>query len=71
MSNIEDDKSYFMCYTNIMKVCKEPLWVSAAAFLMPEGGVGDAEEGTETVQAHRLSETDRGCVLRRTQAPAP
>lgn len=26
MSNIVDDKSRFMCYTNIMKVCKEPLW---------------------------------------------
>ena len=53
------------------RICTEPLWVAAAAFLMPEGGVGDTEEGTETVQASRLSETDRGSVLRRTQAPAP
>lgn len=60
-----------MCYNRRVKECKEPLWITAAAFVMPEGGVGDAEEGTETVQASRLSETDRGCVLRRTQAPAP
>ena len=37
---------------------------------MPEGGVGDAEEGTETVQAPWLSETDRRFLLRRTQVPA-
>lgn len=53
-----------MCYNRRVKECKEPLWITAAAFVMPEGGVGDAEEGTETVQASRLSETDRGCVLR-------
>ncbi len=50
---------------------REPLWIFTAAFIMFEGGVGDAEEGTETVQAFRLSEIDRGCVLRRTQAAAP
>ncbi len=52
------------------RICTEPLWVAAAAFVMPEGDAGNAEESTETLQASRLSETDRGCVLRRTQAPA-
>ena len=51
--------------------CTEPLWVAAAAFVMPKGDAGNAEESTETLQASRLSETDRGCVLRRTQALAP
>lgn len=32
--------------------------MTAAAFVMPEGGVDDAEEGAETVQAPRLSQSD-------------
>ena len=31
------------------RICTELLWVAAAAFVMPEGGVGNAEEGTETM----------------------
>ena len=52
-----------MCYNRRVKECKEPLWITAAAFVMPEGGVGDAEEGTETVQAlKKLSaETEDSC----------
>lgn len=60
-----------MCYNRRVKECKEPLWITAAAFVMPEGGVGDAEEGTETVQASRLSESDRGQVLRGAQVSSP
>lgn len=32
--------------------------MTAAAFVMPKGGVGDAEEGAETLQAFRLSQSD-------------
>ena len=60
-----------MCYNRRVKECKEPLWITAAAFVMPEGGVGDAEEGTETMQASRLSQSDRRFVLCRASAPAP
>lgn len=43
---------------------------SEAAFVV-SGGEPYAEEGTETLQAPRLSEPDRRLVLCRASAPAP
>ena len=60
-----------MCYNRRVKECKEPLWITAAAFVMPEGGVGDAEEGTEIMQAPWLSQSDRQFVLCKASVLAP